>query len=327
MNVYELFPVLDNPLFEGLALKDNAKDREWLQTWPANWRANYQTWRPRSLKASWPTLEVVGDVRRFNDYPTVDFRPAFSRRAVDLLRDILEPNGELLPLRHKIGTFYFYNCTCMTNCVDLTKSSITKLPDGIVSSTEHLVFIDGMLDDLTIFKVRTQLLEIFCTQRFVDRVEKTGLQGFVFAPIWPLPEGVTYNDERYRVCKLAEKWKPKEGPELPIKGNTVVLRLYCARKKASKQELAAVEEVMTHLDKSLYDENQASAESYFGNTEGHDVVDYEIRVFLSAPDCDRLVAHLMPNLRSLPWPGKVQVLKRRGEYVDVDAPEEYVRLD
>ncbi len=319
--------VPDNPLFEGLAL---GHEKYWklLATWPADWRTNYQTWQPRSLRGIWPTPEVEGNVRKFNDYPCINLvYPAFSQRAVDMLRDILEPNGELLPIRHKIGTYYFYNCTQMVNCIDLTKSKITKLKDGIITSTgDKLVFIDKMLEDLTVFKARTQLTELFCTQRFVDRVHAAGLQGFLFVPIWPLPEGITYNDERYRICKLSEKWKLKDMPELDIKGNTLVLRLYCERKKASKKEITAAEAVMTHLEESLYDENQASAETYFGNVEGHDIVDYEIRVFLSAPDCDRLVAHLMPCLRRLPWPGRFHVVKRRGEYVDAQAAEEYVRL-
>jgi hypothetical protein len=244
-----------------------------------------------------------------------------------MLRDILEPNGELLPVRHKVGTYYFYNCTRMVNCIDLTKSKITKLSDGVVTSTsDKLVFIDEQLEDLTIFKARTQLLELFCTQRFVDRVNAAGLQGFLFVPIWPLPNGITFNDERYRIGKLAEKWKPKDMQELDIKGNTVVLRLYCDRKKTSKKEMAALEDVMAHLEKSLYDENQASAETYFGNIEGHDIVDHEIRIFLSAPACDRLVAHLIPCLQTLPWPGRFHVVKRRGEFVDEQAAEEYVRL-
>src|SRR4029077_16514409 len=124
-----------------------------------------------------------------------------------------------------------------------------------------------------------------------------------------------FYDEMYRVNQLARKWKPKDMPDLDIKGNTVVLRLYCDRKKATKKELAAAKEVMAHLEKALYDENQEDAEGYFGDIEGHDVVDHEIRVFLSAPDCDRLVTHLMPALRTLPWPGKLHVVKRRGEYV------------
>jgi hypothetical protein len=325
MNVYDLLPVLDNPLFEGLALKEDAQP-DLLDTWPSDWRANYMTWEPRSLRATWRTPEVIGNVRRFNDYPTLGWRPAFSQRAVDMLRDLLEPNGELLPVRHRIGTYYFYNCTRMTNCVDLTKSKTIKLKDGIISRTEKLVFIDEMLTELSIFKVRTQLLEIFCTQRFVDRVEREGLQGFLFVPIWPLPEGVTYNEERYRVCKQAEKWKPKDAPALPIKGNTVVLRLYCEAKKPTKKELVALEDVVAQMEKSLYNEQQERPEDYLGNVEGHDVVDYEIRVFLSAPDCDKLVAHLMPSLRTLPWPGRFHVVKRRGEFVEEDVLEEYVRV-
>jgi hypothetical protein len=328
MTVYQLCSVLDNPLFEGFGLKNWEKDHHLLEFWPADWRPNYQTWQPKSLKAIWPTPEVAGNVRKFNDFPSCS-PPAFSQRAVDMLRDMLEANGELLPVRHRIGTYYYFNCNRMTNCVDLTRSSVMKLSDGgVVSSIDNLVFIDELLtDDLTIFKVRTQLMEVFCTQRFVDRVENGGLQGFLFIPIWPLPEGITYPHLRYKYWKLAEKWKPKDMPELDIKANTVVLRLYCERKKATKKELAAVEEVMTYLEKSLYDENQVDPESYFGNVEGHDVVDHEIRVFLTAPDCDRLVTYLMPSLRALPWPGKYHVVKRRGEYVDEEAEEEYVRLN
>jgi hypothetical protein len=76
--------------------------------------------------------------------------------------------------------------------------------------------------------------------------------------------------------------------------------------------------------KVLYDEEQQETESYFGNVEGHDVVDHEIRIFLSAPDCDRLVSRLMPTLRSLPWSGKFHVVKRRGEFMDDNATEECV---
>jgi hypothetical protein len=322
MCVYIINPVTDNPLFEGLALEDR---EDLLDTEPPDWIRNYQTWQPRSLKGTWPSLEVVGNVRRFNDYPCINLsRPAFSQRAVDLLRDVLEPNGELLPVRHRIGTYYFYNCTRTVNAVDLTKSDVVRLDGGIITRINGLVFIDERLDGLTVFRERTQLRELFCTQTFVDRVEGAGLQGFAFVPIWPLPEGVTYNHESYRIAQLCRKWEPKESPALDVKANTVVLRLYCERKKASNQEVAAAEAVMANLEKVLYDEEQKDTESYFGNVEGHDVVDHEIRIFLSAPDCDRLVSRLMPTLRSLPWSGTFHVVKRRGEFMDDNAKEEYV---
>lgn len=130
----------------------------------------------------------------------------------------------------------------------------------------------------------------------------------------------------YRVNKAAAKWEPKDLPPIDIKANTVVLRLYCEHKKVSKAEQKAAEKVMSHLEKRLNDETQQSAESYFGNVEGHDIVDHEIRVFLTGPDCDRLVTHLMPAFRTLPWSGRFHIVKRRGEFVDEQAAEEYVRL-
>jgi hypothetical protein len=319
--------VTDNPLFQGLASADG--DEDLYKTWPSDWRPNYLTWEPKSLKSIWKKRGVAGNIRKFNDYPCIDLTwPAFSQRAVDFLGDLLEPNGELLPVQHDLGTYYFFNCTRMTNCVDLTKSEVTKLSDGgLITSTKKLVFIEDMLADLSIFKVRTQLTETFCTQTFVDRVEASGLQGFMFIPIWPLPEGVTFFDEMYRVGKLSTKWKPKQSSEdLDIKGNTVVLRLYCGSKKPNAKDRSNAEAVMSHLEKSLYSPDQSDNENYYGDIEGNDVVDYEIRVFLTTPDCDRLVTHLLPSLRSLPWPGNFHVLKRRGEYVDATAEEEYVRL-
>ena len=83
---------------------------------------------------------------------------------------------------------------------------------------------------------------------------------------------------------------------------------------------------MAYLQESLYDPSQAQPESYWGNVEGSDVVDFEIRVFLSTPDCDRLLAHLMPRLQTLPWSGKYYVLKRRGNFMDGQASEEYVAV-
>src|SRR5690349_9890392 len=124
MQVYEVQAVYDNPLFEGIGLKDYERNGHLTETWPNDWITNYQTWQPKSMKANWPVPEVVGRVRRFNDYPGADM-PAFSQRAVDMLRDILEANGELLPVKHELGTYYYFNCTCMTNA-DLTKSRVEK---------------------------------------------------------------------------------------------------------------------------------------------------------------------------------------------------------
>jgi hypothetical protein len=320
MNVYDIHPVADHPLFEGLGLSPDSRR---LDSVPKDWRKNPLTWEVNRLAPTWTTPDVEGSVRLFNDYPTVNFRPAFSQRAVDLLRDVLEPNGELLPLRHQLGTYYFYNCTRLVNVIDESKSrkSAGGLPD-----INGLVFFDDRLDALEIFVDRLAFSYPLCTQRFVNRVQAAGLHGFIFIPHWPLPPGVTYHSERYRLCKLAEKWKPNPITSVDVKGNTIVVRLCCQKRKVSQAESAAAEKVMEHLERVLYDPQQTDADSYFGNVEGSDVVDFEIRIFLSSPDCDRCIEEMMPSLRTLPWPNRFYVVKRRGDIADGQAPEEYVSL-
>jgi hypothetical protein len=323
MNVYVLNGALNNPAFEGLAYLGNSK---LLETWPKDWSLKHQTWTPKSLKGTWPTPEVSGNVRQFNDYPCINLSfPAFSGRAVDLLHDLLAPNGELLPVRHKDGTlYYFYNCTTMSNCVDLSQSSVIRYDDGsVMTDMKRLAFFENGLRDLAIFRIRTELVPLFCTQTFVDRVEKSALNGFVFVPIWPLPPGTTYFDEHLRVGKISDRWKPKELPAVPVQGNTVVLRLYTQRKKAASRELAEAEAVMEQLESVLYRPEQ-TREEYLGNVEGHDVLEYEIRIFVSTPDCELLLDALLPTLRLLKWNGKFHVIKRRGEFMDGSAEEEYV---
>jgi hypothetical protein len=325
MNVYQIHPVTDNPLFEGLAL---ITDSETLRAWPRDWSSHPQTWETKSLEPAWQIRQVEGNVRLFNDYPCINLcYPAFSQRAVDLLGDVLVTSGELLPVRHRLGIYYFFNCTRLVNIVDLSKS---KTNSGLADIGD-LVFIEenllaGRLKDLDVFTERSLPANLLCTQSFVDRVNAAGLQGFLFIPLWPLAAGVTYHGERYRICKLSEKWKPNALTDLDIKGNTVVLRLCCQRKKATKAELATAEDVMTHLERALYDPDQAQPESYFGNIEGSDVVDFEIRVFISTPDSERLLTLLMPSLQRLPWAGKFYVVKRRGNFMDGQAQEEYVAV-
>ena len=58
--------------------------------------------KTKSLKKKWKIPELWGPVPSFHDYPATELVPCFSQRAVDALRDVLEPNGELLPAKTKI---------------------------------------------------------------------------------------------------------------------------------------------------------------------------------------------------------------------------------
>ncbi|HMP03206.1 MAG TPA: hypothetical protein PKD86_05610 [Gemmatales bacterium] len=240
---------------------------------------------------------------------------------------LLEPNGELLPVQHPIGTYYVYNCTTIVDSLDLEKSVYSTFDDGSILTIDRYNFIPEVVKDLSFFRIRFRLRALLCTQVVVDRVKQYGLQGFVFIKLWSLENGSTdYLSERRKAHREAEKLKPAEGPPLPVKGNAVVIRLYTEKKKAKKVVVAAAEKIMAELEQRLYEPSQTDAASDFGDIEGHDVVEHEIRIFLTTPDCHRLVELLLPYLKKLPWAGRYQVVKRFGEYVDEDAREEYARL-
>ena len=331
MTVYQLLPPLDNPLFDGLVFEGPKELMRLIYHGCSGeeYRKNPSGWEVVRLKDRWPNPppQATGLVRAFNDYPCIDLSiPAFSKRAVDYLRDLLEPNGELLPVQHAIGVYYVYNCTTLCDCVDLAKSVYTTFDSGSIRDIKRYVFIESLVKDLVFFRVRVSPKMLLCTDVVRERVERHRLNGFVFVPLWSTERQCDeYLVERRRAQAAAEKWRPAEGPPLEVKGNTVVVRLYTARKKPSKKELDLVNRIMDEIEARIYTPEQTEAD-YYGNIEGHDIVDYEVRIFMSTPDCDRLVEHLREYLQQLPWPGKYQVLKRYGEYVDEEAREEYVEL-
>ena len=80
-------------------------------------------WSPVKLVDKWKPPKVRGNVSLANDFPGLDMvLPVFSRRACDVLREFLDPNGELLPLQSDIGEYYFYNVTTFVDALDAKKS-------------------------------------------------------------------------------------------------------------------------------------------------------------------------------------------------------------
>ena len=78
---------------------------------------------------------------------------------------------------------------------------------------------------------------------------------------------------------------------------------------------------MDQIDGLLVDVN--SAAPVVGNLEGHDYgVLGECRLFISGPDADVLATTLCPWLRRLNWESGFEVLKRYGNFADLEAPEQ-----
>lgn len=327
---YKLDPITDNPKYEGFAFIRRESLRGGYRL-TADFGPQGPVRKGRRcavppLAPVWKPQRVEGRVRPFNDYPCVNLMvPAFSRRAVDALRDFLEPNGELLPLVSTVGEYYAYNITTIVDILDREKSEVVWSKDDpdIAISVNRYECIGEKMAGLTIFSIVEAFTTTFVTQAFVDRVRLHGLQGFHFIKLWPLPPGVSSEEEDPAETEKELLVQTERGL-LPAKGNTVVIRLGTAKAKASKAEKERLAKSMDEIDGLLCDPRADAP--YFGSLEGDDRVDGELRLFLSCPDANALVDRLAPWLKRLTWKGRVEVMKRYGVFTDPDCAEETIVL-
>ena len=264
--LYKLEPVTDNPKFEGFAFVREESIRgkviggQSRLVWgfgPDDIKAKGRAWTVTPLTSFWTPQPVIGRVRLCNDYPCANLTiPAFSRRAVDALRDFLEPNGEILPLVSTAGEYFAYNTTRVADVLDDAKSQIRWLSDK--HTFDQVFEIDRYecnterMAGLSIFRLVEMSSRTLVTQAFVDRVQERELQGFHFVKLWPLPEGVSWQEEDKRERKKKVQVKTKRG-SVPVKGNMVVLVLPIAKTKPSKAEKDRLAKVMDEIDALLYE--------------------------------------------------------------------------
>lgn len=124
--------------------------------------------------------------------------PVFSAKAVEVLKDLLEENGELLPLICNEGTYYVFNATTVVDALDEQHSEFKPLqeldPDLFWDSTPDEMrvtrheFFSEKIADLSIFRIpfgaNYAINYPLVTDRFVQRVAASGLKGFEFQLLW-----------------------------------------------------------------------------------------------------------------------------------------------
>ena len=151
--------------------------------------------RGEPMKNIWYPLEVEHLIenkkdRRLpaGDFPYFGGDPAFSRRATDSIRDILEANGEILPLKSKDGEYYAYNVTNTIDALDEEKSELKLHRDGSIMRVLQYVFHEDRIKNEQIFKIPQKIGLVFVTDAFVQRVQDEGLLGFKFPEVYPHTE-------------------------------------------------------------------------------------------------------------------------------------------
>lgn len=325
--IYKLQVVTDNPTLEGfglstLQLPSTIGRRTLEEDMTAGFRASLsnERWAQPRLKESWVPPRVKGRVGPFNDYPGINFTdPAFSQRAVHVLKDFLEPNGELLPLISDVGVpYYFYNITTISDALNVKNTQGHWMSPSVYTHIDYFAFHRPKLAGLSIFRIYEKPSWVFVTDQFVRRAEEHGLNGFNFIKVWPFPQGVSWQQENKKHSRQRKVAKV-------MKQHSLVLIFPLNGQKPSTAETKTIKRYEDELDAQLVVPSLQAP--YFGSYEGRDKVPGELRLFLSCPDVDRLVQKLQPWLEHLDWPAIRYAMKRYGNMYDENAEEEVLEFN
>ncbi len=113
-------------------------------------------WTPRRFGSAWKVKKVYGNRRHNHDFPSALGVLILSPRAVDALRDLLEPVAELLPVLAKQGTFYAIDVFKKVDVIDYESSSKSwdwEEMDEFETTLEEFVIDETKLEANPLFRV------------------------------------------------------------------------------------------------------------------------------------------------------------------------------
>jgi hypothetical protein len=199
-NTYKMsIPAEKQSCYQEMLLADDENTNKLLEFMNQGW------FEGNPIGDAWIQVRVVTDddtkIFPVGDCPFVPgfyVVPILSAKAVEALRDLLEENGELLPLICDEGTYYVFNTTTVIDALDEQRSGFTPLqeidPDTFWDSAPddmratRFEFFPEKIDNLSIFRIpfgsNYAVNYPLVTDRFVQRVEAAGLKGFEFQPLW-----------------------------------------------------------------------------------------------------------------------------------------------
>jgi hypothetical protein len=143
----------------------------------------------KPFKRSWKDVEIGLDPGRFpkGDTPSlIPGVPIFSGKAVKALQDVLEQNGELLPVIVGGEEYFLFNVTTVVDALDEPRSEVIRFNgSNKVLTISSYSFFGEKLASRIIFKIPQMLRgDVYVTEPFVKRVRSAGLKGFWFPLVW-----------------------------------------------------------------------------------------------------------------------------------------------
>jgi len=139
-----------------------------------------KTWRGQDKFAFIPERLPKGDTPGLSSHI-----PVFGSRAVETLADLLEPNGELLPIACDGEQYFLFNATRLVDALDEANCEVERFSDGGILDITRYSFFQKKLEGVIVFKLpQKPLWSVYVTDPFVERVKAAGLKGFKFPHIW-----------------------------------------------------------------------------------------------------------------------------------------------
>lgn len=128
-----------------------------------------------TFKKIQPGATTIPDITCWRDATLV-----LSEAASNSLKQILQPNGELLPITCNDEKYYIFNCLSLAE-IDKSKSKQHSLEEGLIEF-ENIKFEEGSILGKALFKSKDEgCTAIFCTDEFVELMKNSEVKGVRFS--------------------------------------------------------------------------------------------------------------------------------------------------
>lgn len=139
------------------------------------------TWKPLPVKRMEPEKKL-----ELSDAPGFTI-PVFSKKALEILRPLIQNSVEELELQFEEAEYYGINVTTVLNVIDYPKSEYVMFSHGnrIMAFEKYAFRICDELQNNDIFKIVDEpLRRAFVSEKFKNIVEENNLSGFIFKLVW-----------------------------------------------------------------------------------------------------------------------------------------------
>jgi len=139
-------------------------------------------WKPIFVKRVRASLR---EGNRPSDFPSRVDTLILRRSALDALRDMLEANGEVLPLATDDGVELYVHNMQTIDALDWNRSIFDSYEEfNPCPWMKKPVFITSALEGVDIFKQARVSNDLYVSNRFVARVKAAKLKGLEFTKVW-----------------------------------------------------------------------------------------------------------------------------------------------